>query len=449
MKVILILLSADRFATPLIEFLVSEGKRYNWKIIVASMYDHALYHRIKKGEKDNLSFILIEDEKQCDKEIKKSDVIVGVVPDVMLLKIAETCIVRGKTLISPAKLTRQMFAKKVQAEENEALILLECGFTPGLDHLTAKKMIDHIHAKGGKISSFETYSGSIVADSSIDNPLELKLTTGATELINLGKGNNRYIIHGALQHVPHHYLMSRAQPISMHGLPNMVSIPDDDALYCRKLYDLAEAKTVIKGRIMRKGFEKFWDVLIKLGLTNTTNKVEMLDDPSFINYLRSLLPHSPNDAPEHLLRVHVGASDEDIEKLKWLGLFEDAWFEGVQSVTPSHILQYLLERKLSMAEQDKDYIIIHHELGYSLHQQFYRFKATFLSEGSEQKHSALAKAVGWTIGAAAKAVLVGNIKLKGVHTPVRKEIYDPVLNELEDLGIAFHVDEKTVEPVEV
>jgi saccharopine dehydrogenase-like NADP-dependent oxidoreductase len=412
------------------------------------MYDHALYHRMKEGEKDNLSFILVEDEKQCDREIKKSDVVIGVVPDVMLLKIAETCIVRGRTLISPAKLTRQMFAKKIQAEENDALVLLECGFTPGLDHLTAKKMIDHIHAKGGKISSFETYSGSLVADSSIDNPLELKLTASATELLNLGRGNNRYIIDGALQHVPYHFLMSRAQPMLMHRLPNMVSIPDDDALYCRKLYDLAEAKTVIKGRIVRKGFEKFWDVLIKLGMTNTTNKVEMLDDPSFINYLRSLLPHSPVDGLEHLLKTYVGATDDDIEKLKWLGLFEDAWFEGVQSVTPSHILQYLLERKLSMAEQDKDCIIIHHELGYSLNQQFYRFKATFLSEGTDQRHSALAKAVGWTVGAAAKAVLVGNIKLKGVHTPVRKEVYDPVLNELEDLGIAFHVEEKILQPAE-
>jgi saccharopine dehydrogenase (NADP+, L-glutamate forming) len=448
MKTVLLLLSADRFAIPLIDYLVSEGKTYGWKIMIGSMFDQALYDRIKDELCNDISFVLIKDEKQCDKEIRKVDVVIGIMPDILLLKVADSCIARSKTLISPAKLNRQMFAKRLQAEENDALILLECGFTPGLDHITAKKMIDHIHAKGGNISSFKTYSGSLVAGDSIDNPLEFKLTSTASDLLNFGKSNNRNLIHGQLQHIPYQHLFSRAEPLDIQGLNNMAIIPEEDALYCRKIYGLAEATTVLKGRIVRGGFENFWSLIVRLGLTNTTNKIEMLEEPSYKKFLRSLLPYSPTLSLEDLIKKFAMASDEDIEKLKWLGFFDETWFEGTQTVTPANILQFLMEEKLSMHPLDKDYIVIRHELEYSLNNYDYKFNATLISEGEDQRHSALTKAIGLTIGSAARAVLLGNIRLKGVHTPIKKEIYEPVLNELEDLGIAFAVEEQKTEHVE-
>lgn len=442
MKSVLLLLSSDRVAIPLINYLAAQAKIYDWKVSVGSMFDQELFERLSHDTSSGVSHLNIKDQKQCDKEIRKTDLVIALMPDVMLLNVVDTCIAHSKKLISPARLTRQLHARRSQAEENDALILVESGFTPGLDHITAKKMIDHIHAKGGKVSSFKTYSGNLVTDSSIDNPWEFKLTGPAHEILNFGKGQNRYLINGQLQHIPYHQLFLRTEPVAIQGIRDAVVVPEEDALYCRKIYDLSEAGTVIKGRVLRRSFESVWSLIVRLGLTHATHRIGMLEDRSFRNYLRSLVPYSAKASLEQLLEKYCHATEDDINKLKWLGLFDDTWFEGTQEITPALLLQYLMEKKLSMHERDRDCIVIRHELEYSLAGYSYKFVATLLSEGDDPVHSAMAKAISLTTGAAAKAVLVGNIKTTGMHTTVKKEIYDPVLNELEDLGIAFVVEEQ-------
>jgi len=450
MKTVLLLLSSDRFSIPLIRYLVLEGKRYGWKTCIGSMFEHSFVDRIKEEKvSSDLIFINITDFRQCDHAIRKSDLVIGMMPDVMLLQVADSCITHGKTLVSPSRLNRQLHAKKSQAEENDVLLLVECGFTPGLDHVTAKKAIDNIHAKGGNISSFKTFSGSLVAESCIDNPWDFKLTEPAQDVISMGKGNNRHLINGQLQHVPHQQLFQRAMPLNIKGLKNTVAIPEEDALYCRKVYGLTEASTVMKARIIRKGFESIWDMMVRFGLTNTTSKIDLFEDKSFRNFLRSLLPYSPTDLLEANLKRTANASFEDIIKLKWLGLFDDEWLEGYKEITPAVILQHLLEKKFTMQPHDKDCIVMRHELEYVCNNYHHTLTATLIAQGEDQRNSALAKAIGLTTGAAAKAILMDNIKVKGLHTPVKKEIYDPILNELDDLGVAFHIEETRIHETEV
>jgi hypothetical protein len=449
MKTVLLLLSTDRFSIPLIRYLVLEGKRYGWKTCIGTMFDSSFTDRIREEKISNdLIFISITDFRQCDAAIRKCDLVIGMVPDVMLLQIADSCIDHRKTLIAPSRLNRQLFAKKAAAEENKTLILVECGFTPGLDHITAKNVIDTVRSKGGTISSFKTYSGSLIAESNIDNPWEFKLTEPASDVINMGKGTNRHIVKNQLQHVSHHALFGRKEPLSINGIPNAVAIPEDDALYCRKMYDLKDAHTVVKGRIVREGFDTLWNLLVRLGFTNTTSKVELFEDKSIVNYLRSLVQYHPEELLELCLKRQTGATADDLDKMRWLGMFDDVWPEGYRDVTPAILLQYLMEQKLAMQPDDKDCIVMHHELDYATAEFDHRFTATLVAQGEDQKNSALAKAIGLTTGAAAKSVMLENIQVKGLHTPVIKKIYEPILSELVDLGVAFHVEEKRVRRAE-
>lgn len=445
MKTVLLLLSTDRFAIPLIRYMVLEGKRYGWKTCIGTMFDNAFADRIREEKISNdLIFISITDFRQCDAAIRKCDLVIGMVPDVMLLQIADSCIDHQKPLVSPSRLNRQMFAKKGAAEENNTLILMECGFTPGIDHVTSKKVIDTIHVKGGTISSFKTYSGSLATENSIDNPWEFKLTEPLADVINMGKGTNRHIIENQIQHVAHQRLFTRKEPMLINGIQNALVVPEDDALYYKKIYELRDAHTVIKGRIIRKGFDTLWNLLIGLGYTNTSAKIELFDNKSFVNYLRSLVQYSPDESLEFSLKRQTGASTEDLEKLRWLGLFEENWPEAYREVTPAILLQYLMEQKLSMKQEDRDCIVMRHELDYAVGDYEYHITATLISEGEDQKNSALAKAIGLTTGAAARAILLDDISVKGLHTPIIKDIYEPILSELLDLGVAFHVDEKKV-----
>lgn len=452
MRTVLLLLSTDRFSIPLIRYLVLEGKRYGWKTCIGSMFDNSFVDRIRAEKVSNdLIFINITDFRQCDHAIRKSDLVIGMVPDVMLLQVADSCIDHRKPLIAPSRLNRQLFTKKLLADENETLILVECGFTPGLDHITAKNVIDNIQSRGGVISSFKTYSGSLVAESCIDNPWELKLTESASDLINLGKGNNRHLVNNQIQYISHQNLFARTSPLQLSGMKNVVAIPEEDALYCRKVYDLGDAHTVIKNRVAREGFESIWNLLVRLGFTNTTSKIDLFEEKTYINFLRALLPYNSDESLEVRLKKYAGATGDDIDKLKWLGLFDEDWPEGYKEITPAVILQDLLERKLSMKPHERDCIIMRHELEYTTETHDHTFTATLIAQGEDQRNSATAKAIGLTTGAAAKSVLLENIKLKGLHTPVKKEIYEPILGELVDLGVAFHVEEKKIrkEDVEV
>lgn len=450
MKTVLVLLGNDRFAFPLLRYLTEEGKKHNWKICIGTMFDNAAADRLKHEEfSSQLTFINITHFKQCEQAIKKATLVISIVPDPMLLKVADSCILYGKPLITPSRLNRQMIVRKSQAEENDVLLLMECGFSPGLDHITAKKAIDNIHIKGGKIISFKTYSGSIIDENSVNNPWNFKLTEPVQEIINTGKNNNRHLIDGKLQHIPHHQLFQRSESMPVSGIEDTIAIPEGDSLYYRKIYQLSEATTIIRGKLVRKGFDHIWNVIVKLGLTDSTSRIDFMDDKSFCDLLESFLPHSQTESIEHRLNTYAGATPEDISKLKWLGLFDEGWLQGHRELSPAIILQHLLEKKFSMEREDSDCVIMQHQLTYTYRNALHKFTATLIDKGRDQHDSAMARAIGYTLGATAKSYLLGRIKLKGLLIPTKKEIYDPVLNELDELNIAFHVEENKLHDIEV
>lgn len=451
MKTVLLLLSTDRFSFPLLRYMAEEAKKHSWKITVGSMFDVNVTDRLKKEEKfkTSFTFLNITHFKQCEQAIRKADLVISLLPDAMLLKVADSCVLYGKALITPSRLNRQMVLRRSQAEENDTLLLMECGFSPGLDHITAKKAIDNIHSKGGKIVSFKTYSGSLIDENCIDNPWQFKLTEPAAEIINTGKNNNRHLIHGKLQHIPYHQLFSRGEPVFIQGLEGAIVIPEGDSLYYRKIYQLTEADTVLKGKLLRAGFDRTWNLLIRLGLTDSASRIDFSDENSFYHFLDSFLPYSCNESSEFRLNKYMGTNTEDIEKMKWLGLFSDEWISGYKELTPALVLQHLMERKFTMQPEDKDCIVMQHQLEYTYRNARHKFTATLIDRGENKHESATARAIGYTTGAAAKSYLLGRINLKGLHIPTKKEIYDPVLNELDELNVAFHVEEKTIYDTEV
>lgn len=443
MKTVLILLSTHRFSSPLLRYLSEEAKKFNWKIVVAGMFDEHVTTPIKEEDFSKaFSFITVTHFKQCDQAIRKANVIIAMIPDAMLLKVTDSCILYGKILITPSRLTRQMAARKLQAEENDALLLVECGFSPGLDHITAKKAVDNIHSKSGKICSFETYSGSIIDESCIDNPWHFKLTEPAHEVINSGKSNNRHLLHGKVRHTPYHQLFSRSKPIAIDGHEDIITVPEGDSLYYRKIYQLQAADTVVKGKLLRKGFDQTWDLMVRLGLTDHTLKIDLNGENSFHQFLDSFLPYSSESLESKL--SNYGATSEDIEKLRWLGLFDPEWVVGYKDLSPAVVIQYLMENRFTLSSQDRDCLIMRHHLQYSYRNDRYNLTATFTAKGESKNESALARIIGYMTGAAAKSCLLGKIMLKGLHIPTRKEVYDPILNELDELSVAFHIEEKKI-----
>jgi saccharopine dehydrogenase-like NADP-dependent oxidoreductase len=441
-KTVLLLLSNDRFSLPLIRYMVLEGRRYEWKTCVASMFEFSIPERIRNEKLFNDSvFISITDYHQCDHAIRKADLVVAMLPDIMMLHVIDLCISNNRSLITPSRLNHQMLSRKAKIKERGILVLAECGFSPGLDHITIKKAIDSIHLREGSISSLKTYSGSVISDVSIDNPWGFKLTEPEYELMVLGKQNNRQLINGKIRYVPYPQVFSRAEQLQIPEISHAVAIPDGDALLYKKLYGLKEVDTLIKGKILRSSFLRIWQLLVNLGFTETLPKIDLSDDNSFYHFLDSLLPDGEDDSIEYRLRVYAGASKEDLIKLKWLGLFEKSWINTRHELGPSSVLQHLLRKKFALNFEDKDSIVMQHHIEYTSKKVKHSLKATLVEQGENKQESALAKAIGITTGAAAKAFLLNNIKVRGLRLPVSQDIYEPMLAELMELGIAFHFEE--------
>ncbi len=446
-KRILLLLTSDRYSYPLIRYLSDEGKIFGWKIRIGCLFDPAMAERIAQERfSSEPGFVNISKIQECDHLIKRSDLVIAMVGDTLLLQVADSCISHRKTLVSPSRLTRQMALKKSAAKESNVLFLLDCGFSPGLDHITAKKAIDNIHSKGGRITSFKTYSGAFIPDT---NPWEFKFSEPAGDLLTLGRQTNRHLIDGQLQHIPYFRLFERGEAIEIPGLLETMVIPEGDSLYYRRVYELNHAHTVVKGRIFPKALARMWNLLIHLGLTDPVTKIDLYGEDSFKHLLNSLLPYSKSGSMEERLGEYCNADASDIQRLKWLGLFDNGWMQGEKESTPATILECMMENKLSPENNDRDCVVIQHHLGYEFRDEHYEFSATLLSHGEEMRSSALAKAIGYTCGAAVKCALLGKIAVKGIRIPVTREIYDPLLNELEELGIAFHVTDNKIQREEV
>lgn len=448
-KRILLLVDSDRYAFPLLRFLTHDAKLYKWKLKVGSVFDPHIADRLKQESfASGAEFIDLKKLPDCEQAIKKTDLVIALVQDALLLQIADVCISQRKTLISPARLNRQMALKKPAAKENNVLILMDCGFSPGLDHIIAKKAIDNIHSRGGQVSSFKTFSGSLLSQTTDNNPWHFKLTEPAAEVLGWGKHNNRQLVKGRMQHIPCYRLFERSEPIQVGSRSDIMTIPEGDSLYYRKIYDLVDAHTVAKGKLVRSGFDRVWNVLVRLGLTDGGSKIDFVGEASYLNLLDSLLPAS-HDTIEERLMAYTGASQEEVEKLRWLGLFDAAtWKDFSRETPPVQILQHLLETKFSMQPDDRDLVVMQHQLGYEFRDDHFQLTATLVLEGESEKESALARVIGFTSGAAAKCVLLGSITAKGLHIPIVRDIYDPILNELEEHGIAFQVTEQKFQTAE-
>jgi saccharopine dehydrogenase-like NADP-dependent oxidoreductase len=435
----ILLLGAGRSSTSLIKYLSDNSDAEGWKITVGDVSEEAAIKKTADCKNMNAILFDVKDETQRFTEIRKCDLVISMLPPDLHYLVAEDCVAFQKNMVTASYVSEKVLALDKAAKEAGIILLNEMGLDPGIDHLSAMKIIEEIKAKGGIMHAFKSYTGGLVAHEYSDNPWGYKFTWNPRNVILAGQGTAKYIEENEYRYIPYNRLFEQIDLIAIEGYGQFEGYANRDSLQYRKHYGLEQVPTMLRGTLRNPGFCKAWNAIVKLGLTDDTYIIEDSEHLSYAELLKAYLP--PIAKGETLESTFAKFSNEFVNsevmsKIKWLGLFSDEII-GLPKATPAFILQALLEKKWLLKEGDKDMIVMHHSFDYELNGKRKKLDSSLIVIGDDAHYTAMAKTVGLPLGIAAKLILNNKIVEKGVQIPVIKSIYEPVLEELKTFGISF------------
>lgn len=347
-------------------------------------------------------------------------------------------------MVTASYISEAMQNLDAQAKENNLVFMNEIGLDPGIDHMSAMKVIDEIRDKGGKIILFESFCGGLVAPESDNNLWNYKFTWNPRNVVLAGQGGAaKFIQEGTYKYIPYHKLFRRTEFMEVEGYGRFEGYANRDSLKYRSVYGLDDALTLYRGTIRRVGFSKAWNMFVQLGMTDDSYVMENSETMTYREFTNSFLPYHPTDSVEIKLRLILKIDQDDIkwDKLLELDLFNNKKIVGLKNATPAQILEKILSESWSLEEHDKDMIVMYHKFGYVLNGKEKQIDSTMVCIGDDQTYTAMAKTVGLPVAIATLQILNGNIKTPGVQLPIHKEVYLPILKELENYGVTFNEKE--------
>ncbi len=434
----ILIIGAGRSSSSLIDYLVSNAKAENWQITIADANKAAVESKIT-NYRDNATAVEFDVTNSALREtlITQADFVVSMLPAFMHADVARDCVRLGKHLATASYVSNEMKELDAEAKQKNILLLNECGLDPGIDHASAMKVIHHIKSIGGKITSFKSFCGGLVAPESNDNPWGYKFSWNPRNVILAGQGTAQFIENGNLKFIPYNRIYTQIETIEVEGHGKFDAYANRDSISYKQPYELADATTMLRGTLRMPGYCKAWNVFVKLGLTDDTYKIKNADTLTYTQLIESFLPDGTATAKAKLMAFMGTEMDEDVlAKLEYLELFSNKPIT-LKEASPAELLQHLLEEKWLLKAGDKDMIVMQHQFQYQLNGVYKNLNSSLVVIGDNEVHTAMAKTVGLPLAISVKNFLTGKFKLYGVQIPIVKEIYEPMLAELETYGIKF------------
>jgi len=416
--------------------LLDHAEANQWMVIVADRDEALAQRRVGNhsyGKAESFDASIVERRQAL---VQAADLIISMLPATMHIELAKDALLFGKHLITPSYVSKDMRALDAEAREKGLLFLNEMGVDPGIDHMSAMKIINDLKAEGAKIVRFESFTGGLVAPESDNNPWHYKFTWNPRNVVMAGQGGTaQYLQNGRLKYIPIHKIFHRYKVIDVPGYGSFQGYANRDSLSYRKVYGIEDVPTIYRGTLRGEGFCEAWSVFVQLGITTEDFEVECAD-MTYRDFLNAFLMYDEVLPVEEKLRNYLKLTEEVMDKLTWLGIFETRKI-GLERATPAAILQKLLEEKWALAVDDKDMIVMWHRFDYLKAGVEHEMHSSMVFIGRDQTYTAMSDTVGLPVAIAAKMILENRIHEVGVHLPILPGIYEPILEELRLHGIDF------------
>ena len=437
----ILIIGAGRSASSLIKYLLDKSETENLHLTIADLsLELALKKTAGHPRATAIAFDIFNAE-QRDTQLSRADIVISMLPAHLHYEVAKDCIKHKKHLVTASYVSPAMQELDTLVKENNLVFMNEIGLDPGIDHMSAMKVINEIRDQGGKVILFESFCGGLVAPESDNNLWNYKFTWNPRNVVLAGQGGTaKFIQEGTYKYIPYNKLFRRTEFMEVEGYGRFEGYANRDSLKYRSVYGLDDALTLYRGTLRRVGFSKAWNMFVQLGMTDDSYIMENSENMSYREFVNSFLPYHPSDSVELKLRHSLKLDQDDIQwdKLVELDIFNPNKKVGLIDATPAQILEKILSDKWTLSPEDKDMIVMYHKFGYELNGERKQIDSTMVCIGENQTYTAMAKTVGLPVAMATLQILNGNITTPGVQIPINKEVYEPILKELEDFGVVFH-----------
>ena len=441
----ILIIGAGRSASSLIRYLLLKSESENLHIVVADL-SLALAERKTQNHPNAtpiaLNIFEVEERKAA---IENASIVISMLPAYLHIEIAKDCLEFKKHLVTASYISDAMQELDEEAKKRNLIFMNEVGLDPGIDHMSAMKVINEVREKGGKMLLFESFCGGLVAPESDNNLWNYKFTWAPRNVVLAGQGGAaKFIQEGTYKYIPYGSLFRRTEFLEVEGYGKFEAYSNRDSLKYRSIYGLDDILTLYRGTIRRVGFSKAWNMFVQLGMTDDSYIMEDSESMSYRQFTNSFLPYHPTDSVEIKMRLILKIDQDDImwDKLLELDLFNPDKKVNLPNATPAQILEKILSDSWTLEPDDKDMIVMYHKFGYELNGEKKQIDSKMVCIGDDQTYTAMAKTVGLPVAIATLLILNGKITTPGVQLPIKKEVYMPILKELEEYGVIFH--EETV-----
>jgi len=441
----ILIIGAGRSATCLIRYLLAKSSSEKLFITIGDISLDAAQKFTKNHANAKGLLLDVFNKEQREESVKNCDIVISMLPARFHIEVAKDCITFGKNLVTASYISDEMQSLDEEVKAKGLVFMNEIGVDPGIDHMSAMKVIDGIRDKGGKLLLFESFTGGLVAPESDDNLWNYKFTWNPRNVVLAGQGGAaEFLQEGQYKYIPYNRLFRRTELIKIDGQGKFEVYANRNSLKYHDVYGFKDILTLYRGTIRRVGFSRAWNIFVQLGMTEDGYTIPNSENLTYRNYVNLFLPYSPTDSVELKFRHSLKIDQDDLiwEKLEELDIFNGEKKLGIKNATPAQALQKILMDKWTLAEDDKDMIVMYHKFGYELDGETYQIDSSMVTIGEDQTYTAMAKTVGLPVAIASLKILNKEITTPGVLRPIAKEVYEPILEELETYGIYFKEEKK-------
>lgn len=440
----ILIFGAGKSSSSLVNYLLEKSGSESLDLIVADISPENARLLVKNHPKSRVVQLDIFQDEQRKEQIRKADLVISMLPASLHTLVARDCIEFGKNLVTASYISDDLKKMDPEVKKKGLVFMNEIGLDPGLDHMSAMQVIDRIKSQGGKMIMFESFCGGLIAPESDSNLWHYKFTWNPRNVVVAGQGGvAKFIQEGKYKYIPYHKLFRRTEFLEVEGYGRFEAYANRDSLKYREIYGLEDILTLYRGTIRKVGFSRAWNIFVQLGMTDDSYVMEGSEDMSYRDFTNSFLAYSPFDSVELKLRHYMNIEQDDSiwYKILELDLFNPDKKIGLKNATPAQILQKILTEKWTLERDDKDMIVMYHKFGYELNGEVKQIDSNMVVIGDDQTYTAMAKTVGLPVALATIKILNGEIRTPGVQLPIKKDVYAPILKELENFGIHFNEKE--------